>query len=84
LSTITLKLKEFLGANGLSAYRLQKDSGLAASTVYALAQNRGARVDLGTFAALMDSLERLTDGPVAFDDLLERKRARGRPKNAKR
>lgn len=65
------RLKQYLEENGITPYRLWKDSGLAQQTVYTLAQNKGDRVDLNTLGTVLATLERLTRRRVSLDDLLE-------------
>jgi hypothetical protein len=65
------KVKDFLTAHGITPYRLWKDSKLAQKTVYTLANDKGDRIDLGTFGRVVSTLSRLTGQPVTPNDLLE-------------
>lgn len=72
MRTVQFTLKSYLEAHGLSAYRLAKQARgrVSRGTVYALAQGRAARVDLGTLGAVMTALEELTGREVSPADLL--------------
>ena len=65
------RIKAYLQAARITPYRLWKESGLAQSTVYALAKDRGDRADLATLGRLVETLERLTGRTVTPNDLLE-------------
>jgi hypothetical protein len=65
------KIKAFLQAHNLTAYRLWKESGLAQRTVFTLARDEGERIDLKTFGQVLGTLERLTGKSLVTDDLLE-------------
>lgn len=65
------KIKSYLEAHKLTAYRIWKESGLAQRTVYTLASDKGDRADLGTLGTLLETLERLTGETLTPNDLLE-------------
>lgn len=65
------KVKEFLEAHGVSAYRLMKEAGLAQGTAYRLAHNEASGLHLETLDAAIAALRRLTGKEVGLGDLLE-------------
>ena len=65
------KVREFLKAHGISAYRLMKEAGLAQGTAYRLASNRANGLNLETLDAVIGALRRLTSKRVLLADLLE-------------
>lgn len=66
------RLKQYLDANGLSAYQLVKATDAAPNTVYALARGDQKQVNLKTLEAVLTGLDALTGKRASFDDLLER------------
>jgi DNA-binding Xre family transcriptional regulator len=65
------RVKEFLKAHSISAYRLMKESSLAQGTVYRLANNQANGLNLETLDAVIEALRRLTGKRVVLADLLE-------------
>lgn len=65
------KLQRILDANGITPYRLMKESGLAQGTVYRLVNGATNSVNTNTLNAVMATLRRLTNAPVEIADLLE-------------
>jgi DNA-binding Xre family transcriptional regulator len=65
------KMSQFLKAHNITAYRLQKESGISPPTVYGIARDKGERIDMNTFNRLIITLERLTGKTIVTDDLLE-------------
>lgn len=65
------KVKEFLEAHNVSAYRLMKEAGLAQGTAYRLANNQANGLNLNTLDAVVEALRRLTSKRVILADLLE-------------
>lgn len=65
------KMKEFLEAHNVSAYRLMKEAGLAQGTAYRLANNRAKGLNLETLDGVISALRRLTGKRVFLADLLE-------------
>jgi DNA-binding Xre family transcriptional regulator len=65
------KVKEFLEAHNVSAYRLMKEAGVAQGTAYRLANNQANGLNLKTLDAVIEALRRLTGKRVLLADLLE-------------
>jgi DNA-binding Xre family transcriptional regulator len=65
------RVKEFLEAHGISAYRLMKEADLAQGTAYRLANNRANGLNLETLDAVIEALRQLTGKRVLLADLLE-------------
>lgn len=73
MKAVQFTLKNYLEANGLTAYRLaqQAKGRVSRGTVYALAKGSAKRLDLGTLGAVMTALEELTGHDITPADLLE-------------
>ena len=71
---IKICLSDYLSDQGISAYRLAKETqGKAArNSIYALARGDMQRVDLETLNTVMQALENMTGQAPSFDDLFER------------
>jgi DNA-binding Xre family transcriptional regulator len=65
------RVKEFMEAHGISAYRLMKEAGIAQGTAYRLANNKAGGLSLETLDAVIAALRRLTGKQVLLADLLE-------------
>lgn len=65
------KVKEFLKAHNISAYRLMKEAAIAQGTAYRLANNQAGGLSLETLDAVIEGLRRLTGKQVLLADLLE-------------
>ena len=65
------RVKEFLGAHSISAYRLMKEAAIAQGTAYRLANNQANGLNLETLDAVIDALRRITNEKVQLKDLLE-------------
>lgn len=65
------KVKEFLEAHNVSAYRLMKEAAIAQGTAYRLANNQAGGLSLETLDAVIGALRRLTGKRVGLADLLE-------------
>lgn len=65
------KVKEFLEAHNVSAYRLMKEAAIAQGTAYRLANNQAGGLSLETLDAVIEGLRRLTGKRVLLADLLE-------------
>lgn len=66
------KLKSYLDAHDITAYRLAQTADLSATTVYALARGKHERISLEVLDKVLGSLEKLSGKPVTLDDVLER------------
>lgn len=64
------KVKQFLKAHGISAYRLMKEAELAQGTAYRLANNKAGGLSLDTMDTVIGTLRRLTGKKVELADLL--------------
>jgi transcriptional regulator with XRE-family HTH domain len=71
MATLHFNLKPYLERHNITTYRLAKDSGITASTLYGLARKRTQNIDLATVSRIIDSLQRLTGRKVSITDLLE-------------
>jgi DNA-binding Xre family transcriptional regulator len=65
------KVKEFLEAHDVSAYRLMKEANLSQGTAYRLANNETNGLHLETLDAVIAALRRLSNEEVGIADLLE-------------
>lgn len=65
------KIKELLRENGITPYRLMKDTGLSQGTAYRLANNDFNSVNAEIIDAVVKALRKLTGKPVEVADLLE-------------
>lgn len=71
MAEIRLKLRQYLDAHNLSAYRLVREvEGISPNTIYAYAANR-RKPTLHNLEKVLSALERLTGKPVSISDLLE-------------
>jgi DNA-binding Xre family transcriptional regulator len=71
MTMLHFNLKPYLERHKITTYRLAKDSGITASTLYGLARKRTQQIDLATVSRIIDSLQRLTGRKVSITDLLE-------------
>lgn len=65
------KVKQYLTAHNLSAYRLEKESGLAHGTVYRLVNGSTINLNAATLDATIKALRKLTGKHVGILDVLE-------------
>ncbi len=65
------KVKQYLAAHNLSAYRLEKESGLAHGTVYRLVNGSTVNLNAATLDATINALRKLTGKHVGISDVLE-------------
>jgi DNA-binding Xre family transcriptional regulator len=65
------KVKQYLTAHNLSAYRLEKESGLAHGTVYRLVNGNTVNLNAATLDATIKALRKLTGKHVDISDVLE-------------
>jgi DNA-binding Xre family transcriptional regulator len=69
---IKLRLKEFLTANNLSTYRLEREvSGVSRTSLYKLTAGDTDGIRFPTLDAIIAALTKLTGKPVTPNDLLE-------------
>ena len=69
---VKLRLKEFLTANNLSTYRLEREvSGVSRTSLYKLASGDTDGIRFPTLDAIIAALTKLTGNPVTPNDLLE-------------
>ncbi len=65
------KVKQYLTDHNLSAYRLEKESGLAHGTVYRLVNGSTVNLNAATLDATIKALRQLTGKHVDISDVLE-------------
>ena len=68
---IQWKLKEVLEQNGVTAYQLMQDTGLAGSTVYRITGGKTDAVQGKVLDRILTSLHNLTGKTFGVGDLLE-------------
>jgi DNA-binding Xre family transcriptional regulator len=69
---VKLRLKEFLTANNLSTYRLEREvTGLSRTSLYKLTSGDTDGIRFPTLDAIIAALTKLTGKPVTPNDLLE-------------
>jgi DNA-binding Xre family transcriptional regulator len=65
------KVKGFLDANGITPYRLMKESGLAQGTVYRLVNDDTTGLNTETLNAVLKALSKLSKKTLTVNDVLE-------------
>jgi DNA-binding Xre family transcriptional regulator len=69
---VKLRLKEFLNANNLSTYRLEREvTGVSRTSLYKLTAGDTDGIRFPTLDAIIAALTKLTGKPVTPNDLLE-------------